>query len=238
MPSKWKTKDLSDLYVNNVRGAIPLAKAQIEIMLKIIRYWNPNIKKVIDLGCGNGILGKAILLNFPKIDLFCLDFSESMLDSAKNNFNSLERVNFVNADFSSYEWIDSLKSTEGFDLIISGFSIHHQPDKRKKEIYKEIYNLLNPNGIFLNLEHISSPTESIESLFEDYFIDHLYSYQGRNNKEVTRDSIAEKYYNRPDKKENLLAPLETQCNWLKEIGYLDVDCFFKVFELAIFGGRK
>ena len=45
-------------------------------------------------------------------------------------------------------------------------------------------------------------------------------------------------YNRPDKKENLLAPVEAQCEELRRIGFEDVDCFFKLFELALFGGRK
>ena len=46
------------------------------------------------------------------------------------------------------------------------------------------------------------------------------------------------YKKRPDKKENILARVEMQCDWIREIGYSDVDCFFKVFELALFGGRK
>jgi hypothetical protein len=54
----------------------------------------------------------------------------------------------------------------------------------------------------------------------------------------TRQEIEEVYYQRPDKTENILAPVETQCQWLRDIGFQDVDCFFKVFELALFGGRK
>ncbi len=38
--------------------------------------------------------------------------------------------------------------------------------------------------------------------------------------------------------ENILALVEDQCDWLREIGFSDVDCFFKLFEVAIFGGRK
>jgi tRNA (cmo5U34)-methyltransferase len=34
------------------------------------------------------------------------------------------------------------------------------------------------------------------------------------------------------------APVERQCEWLRDVGYADVDCFFKVFELAVFGGRR
>jgi hypothetical protein len=26
--------------------------------------------------------------------------------------------------------------------------------------------------------------------------------------------------------------------WLREIGYVDVDCYFKSFEFAVFGGRR
>jgi len=32
--------------------------------------------------------------------------------------------------------------------------------------------------------------------------------------------------------------VESQLDWLRELGFADVDCFFKAFELAVFGGRK
>ena len=41
-----------------------------------------------------------------------------------------------------------------------------------------------------------------------------------------------------DKDEDQLAPIEAQCEWLREIGFKDVDCFFKHFEIGLFGGRK
>jgi tRNA (cmo5U34)-methyltransferase len=50
--------------------------------------------------------------------------------------------------------------------------------------------------------------------------------------------VAEKYYRRPDKMANILAPVELQCQWLREIGFADVDCYLKVLELAVFGGRR
>src|SRR5438067_1784111 len=35
-----------------------------------------------------------------------------------------------------------------------------------------------------------------------------------------------------------LAPFEEQCRWLREIGFGPVDCFWKYFELALFGGFR
>jgi hypothetical protein len=67
----------------------------------------------------------------------------------------------------------------------------------------------------------------------DLYQFHLDSGSSRSRKELARE-----YYARPDKRENILAPVETQCAWLRAIGFQDVDCFFKLFELALFGGRK
>jgi ubiquinone/menaquinone biosynthesis C-methylase UbiE len=238
MSSKWKTKELSTSFLENVRGAIPSAETQIEVILKIISVWNPDIKRVMDFGCGDGILGRFILSKFPFIELSCLDFSDTMLDAARKNIGSMDSVHFMKSDFSFSDWKEPISELGGFDLVVSGFSIHHQQNERKREIYKEIYDLLNPNGIFLNLEHVSSTTKEVEAIFDDYFIDYLCSFHRNANPDTERRIIADKYYNRPDKEENILAPVDIQCGWLREIGYQDVDCFFKVFELALFGGRK
>ena len=72
---------------------------------------------------------------------------------------------------------------------------------------------------------------AILGLFPDAITDY--------NKAIKIDpDFAEAYYNRPDKKENILTPVDIQCQWLRDIGFQDVDCFLKIFELALFGGRK
>jgi hypothetical protein len=90
----------------------------------------------------------------------------------------------------------------------------------------------------MNLEHVSSPTPAVGALFDDYFIDHLHAFHRQSGGHRSRQEVAETYYSRPDKVENILASVERQCDWLREIGFQDVDCFFKAFELALFGGRK
>ena len=55
---------------------------------------------------------------------------------------------------------------------------------------------------------------------------------------MNRDEVAQEYYFRRDKQANILIPLDLQCRWLEEIGFVDVDCFFKLLETALFGGRK
>jgi hypothetical protein len=88
------------------------------------------------------------------------------------------------------------------------------------------------------MEHVKSATPAGEKLFDDLFVDNLYKFHKNIKPEITRQEIETTFYNRPDKSENILAPVDLQCDWLREIGFTDVDCFFKIFEMALLGGRK
>ena len=236
--SEWQTRELATAYLEGVRGAIPGADLQLATIEKIVRLWCDRPCEVMDLGCGDGILGRYLLNIFPTARCTFVDFSEPMLESLNEKVSSLSNVKVVKGDFSSPLWLDGVSQSAPFDIVISGFSIHHQPDKRKQQLYAEIYHLLSPGGVFLNLEHVASLTPAGEQLFDEFFLDYLHHFHTRSVPDTTRESIAATYYNRADKKENILAPVEEQCRWLREIGFRDVDCFFKIFELALFGGRK
>ena len=68
--------------------------------------------------------------------------------------------------------------------------------------------------------------------------DSLWAQYERNGDTRTRDEIAYEWHRRSDKEQNILAPVEDQCEWLRQIGFRDVDCFFRLFQVALFGGIK
>jgi ubiquinone/menaquinone biosynthesis C-methylase UbiE len=236
--SKWRTAELAKTFLEGVRGAIPAASLQLEVLGKIVSDWCASPREILDLGCGDGVLGRTLLASHPAAHVTFVDFSEPMLEAAKRQISHNRRATIVKADFTTPAWVKVLGTKRPIDIIVSGFAIHHQTDNRKKELYSEIYGLLREDGIFLNLEHVSSATPSGSNLFDSFFVDHLLRFHTDTNPNKTRCEIEEDYYQRPDKEENVLAPVEMQCEWLRDIGFQDVDCFFKVFELALFGGRK
>jgi tRNA (cmo5U34)-methyltransferase len=230
----WKSPILAKKYLEGVRGAIPLALEQIEVMLRLIEACGPPLRRFMDIGCGDGILGSAILDQHPEAEAVFLDFSEPMLEAARARLAvRAKAARFVKADYGDSAWLQSVRDLAPYDGIVSGFSIHHQRDTRKRELYGEIFELLRPGGVFLNLEHVESESPWAKSVHENLFVDRLHAF----HPEATRPEVARHYHDRSDKAANILAPVETQCTWLRQIGYIDVGCYMKIFELALFGGR-
>jgi len=231
----WKTSALAALYLEGVRGAIPLAPQQVDVMLRLIEAVQRPVRSFLDLGCGDGVLASALLERFPDARSVLVDFSEPMLAAARERLRAANTLPlFVLADYGMSSWTQAVEGAAPYDAIISGYSIHHQPDVRKREVYTEIFGLLASGGVFVNVEHVASPSPWAEAVHDRLFVDHLACYH-RNK---SRDEVSREYYNRPDKAANILAPVEMQCRWLREIGFADVDCYFKIFELAVFGGRR
>jgi SAM-dependent methyltransferase len=234
----WQDSGVARRYLEGVRGAIPLAEEQVETMLRLLRARSLPLRRILDLGCGDGFLAAPVLDEWPESFAVLVDFSDTMLDAARRRFEEQpDRVAIIQADYGEPGWRDALGERDVYDAIVSGYSIHHQPDERKRSLYQELFGLLAPGGLFVNIEHVSSPTPWIEEQAEEHMIDALFAYHSGAGS-MTRDEVAKKFVRRDDKQANILAPVELQCDWLREIGFEDVDCYLKIFELAVFGGRK
>lgn len=235
----WKSPELVKNYLSGTRLSFPGALQQIEVIAKIIEANDRQIFHLLDLGCGDGILGSIVLDKYPQCHGVFLDFSEDMLNAATKKLSAFgSRIELINYDYSNSDWISKVNHNAPYDLILSGYSIHHQPDNRKKEIYKEIFDLLDSKGLFLNIEHVSSASPWIGKIHDEYFIDSLFEYEKKHGSKNSREEVSNQYYNREDRMANKLSSVEDQCKWLEAIGFFDVDCFFKLFEFSVFGGRK
>ena len=234
----WQEGRVARRYLEGVRAAIPLAAEQVDVMLRLIRARGLPVRRILDLGCGDGFLAASILDEWPQAFGVLVDFSETMLEAARERFAERpSKVAIVQADYGETGWKQALGERQVYDVIVSGFSIHHQPDERKRSLYEELFAILLPGGLFVNVEHVSSPTPWTGQLAQDHLIDAMFAYHAAIEPK-TREEVAEQFVHRPDKAANILAPVELQCEWLREIGFQDVDCYLKIFELAVFGGRK
>ena len=230
--SSWKDAEVARRFLDERRRAVPVGDEQVKIMLRVARRFVPAPARVIDLGCGDGFLARAVLSEFPTAHALFIDHSEPMLRRAHEAMTSFSgRYEIRHGDLS-----DLLPPQMGegpFDLIVSGYAIHHLPTARKRSLYREVFDLLRPGGLLVNIEHVASATPELEAVHDEAYIDHIVAVTGRDKAEVERE-----YHGRPDKADNILEPVEVQVGWLREIGFEQADCYFKWLELAVFGGQK
>ena len=168
-------------------------------------------RRVLDLGTGDGRLLALLKVNRPGLEAVAVDFSPAMLEAARARFVDDSAVEVVAHDLER-----PLPDRGLFDAVVSSFAIHHLPHRRKHALYAEVFEVLAPGGVFCNLEHVASPTARLHGRF-------LHALGIEPGEEDPS---------------NLLLDLETQLGWLREVGYEDVDCFWKWLELALLAGRK
>ncbi len=236
-PEVWKRRDVAAAFLNERSLLIPDRARQLEVLLRVLRHNALKPRRVLDLGCGDGILLATVLEAFPDAAGVALDFSPLMLEQARQRLGHFgERATTVEADLASPAW---QRAGDGpFDAVVSGFAIHHLTHERKRELYREIHSVLLPGGFFLNCEHVSSPAPRVEAMFDDMMTEHLYQRRRERGEDVTLEQVRHDFLSRPDRAANILAPVEEQCRWLRDVGFDAVDCFGKYFELAIFGGVR
>jgi SAM-dependent methyltransferase len=165
--------------------------------------------RILDLGSGGGRLLTLVKAALPRAQFVGLDFSPTMVETLHKLFASESNVTIVAHDFEN-----EMPAMEPFDAVISSFAIHHVSHERKRTLYQEICGLLAPNGVFCNLEHVASPSPRLHAGF------------------LQAISWGE------EDPSNKLLDFETQLAWLREIGFIDVDCHWKWRELALLVGVK
>src|SRR5262245_42558620 len=166
---------------------------------------------VLDLGSGDGRLLGLLLLACPNARGVAVEFSPPMLERLRQRFGGDGRVSVVEHDLER-----PLPPLGSFEVVASSFAIHHLAHPRKRELYQEVWAALQPGGVFCNLEHVASPSARVRERFLNAL--------GITTEEEDRS--------------NQVLDVETQLRWLREIGFEEVDCYWKWRELALLIGKR
>jgi len=232
--SVWQHAQTTAWY-QQVRSGIPFADAQFDVVTGVLRAYGATVNRVLDLGSGDGIATATISDAFDVREATLVDFSPPMLEDARARAAGWDfDVVVVEGDLADPHWINGVRGRDPFDLVISRYVIHHVDDDRKLALYTDVFGLLRAGGWFVNIEHVASVNEHYTAAFDALLVESIASASpGRS-----LEAVAEEFRSRDDVDANILASVDDQCDWLRAIGFTDVDCLFKVLELAVFAGRK
>jgi tRNA (cmo5U34)-methyltransferase len=201
----WSEGDKVEWYIERI-GRLE-ARGAAERALADVLPAEP--KSLLDLGCGDGRLTHLVLSCRPSlVRAVAVDLSRPMLNLARERFSTQRRV-----EVREWDLTKPISSMGRFDLIVSGFAIHHLEDDRKRTLFAEVAHQLDAPGTFINLEVVASATTERHAEF--------LAAIGRT----------------ADDPEDRLTSTEDLLQWFRDAGMTNVDCPWRWRGFALLVGE-
>lgn len=206
-----------------IQKIIPYYNQMIEAVVASIPFERDKPITVVDLGCGTGTLACAIQEVYPNAVITCVDMSEKMLTVAKQKLN-----NQVTCIANSFE---KLIFETNYDVVVSSLALHHLEDQAAhQQLYHQIYNALNQNGVFINADVIQASSPELQESFMQKWITFM-------NQKITLKEIQERWLKKHFE-EDRPQPLMTELETLETVGFQYVDIVYKYYNYAVYLGKK
>ncbi len=246
--SAWAQKAFSNNYLEKADIYIPERRNMISMFSSLLTFFYAGRYdiRVLDLGCGDGVLTGELLRKsnvLGKSSGMSLvptlaDGSESMLQKAGERLKAYQHIAYVHASFHELIRGSSGRAALGmFDLCMSSHAIHHLEMKDKTALFRFIFEHLHKDGRFINADVVLPPSEGLEAWYIAQWKEIMQAVMDQTGlSDESPDDVVKRYkdpssMNRPD-------TLEDQVTALKEAGFREVDCYFKNGIFAVFGGKK
>jgi tRNA (cmo5U34)-methyltransferase len=236
----WMESEYADGYRQSADHFVLGRRMQLFIVQSFYRHFLADRKPfdLLDLGCGDGELAAHIVDIAPHARLTMVDGSADMLSAARERFSkrtdSDDEVQILQHTFA--ELIADPSLLGKYDMVVSGFAIHHLYLAEKTALFEMIHRSLKPGGAFVNIDTVFPSTSP--ALMDWYYACWREWIEARQS----RLGLAEDYSGVPDearyKAENKLSTLSSQLEAMKSIGFTDVGCHYQNGIFVVFSGMK
>ena len=234
---KSTIKEIEERFDNDVERFSRLETGQqttidatfnMELITEAISRCYPQLKSVLDIGCGAGNYSVKLSQKKPDIDITLVDLSQPMLDRASERVQIVTagKVDIRKGDFRSIDF-----GSEKFDVIIATAVLHHlRDDKDWETAFKKLFDLLNVGGSIwiFDLVHQSAPA------LQSYIYQDLYGAYLSGLKDNTYRDHVFAYIDKEDSPRSLLY----QLNLLQKVGFKQTDILHKNLCFASFVAFK
>jgi tRNA (cmo5U34)-methyltransferase len=234
--TRWADNEFAREYRDNADIFIVERQRMIGIMTSFYRYFISGNDKtaLLDLGCGDGILTQSILEIDGNVSATLIDASDDMLVKAKEGLRDYKDIAFIRASFQEVMAADIIRSS--FDFIVSSLAIHHLTTNEKREFFNKIHSHLHAGGYFLNIDVILPPTDTLEQWYLQLWNEWM--EERKKLFGIDRDLFSDVTRRYKAYDENKPDTLDSQLNALRDIGFCEVDCFYKYGVFAVYGGKR
>lgn len=216
---------------SNLEGGQPTATDaafSMELIVDGILAHSPNVKTVLDIGCGAGNYTLRLLSKKTSLDCTLVDLSNVMLARAKERIIQVNngQHQFIQGDIRTVALPE-----DHYDTIMAAAVLHHlRDDKDWETVFAKLYRLLKPGGSLWISDFIVQETPAIQQLiYKERYGKHLASLKD----EAYRDTV----FNYIEK-EDSPRTINYQMKLLEKTGFRKVELLHKNLCFAAFGAIK
>jgi tRNA (cmo5U34)-methyltransferase len=227
----WQRPELAASFLDRRAILVPLLDVQEDLIGRLLCRHDRRIGRFLDVGGGDGAMTQLVLACQPQAEAVLVDFSEPMLERASARLASeTGRWQALNGDLSVPTWRERLPAGR-YDAAVSGLAIHHLRSERKRALFAELFALLEPGGIFVNMDYvrIGGP---LQGLFDEQMRANAIEAERKSGGQRCEEEVdLDDGEDRPD-------TVEDQLRWLLDAGFEQAEVHFKWAEAAVFGAIK
>jgi tRNA (cmo5U34)-methyltransferase len=229
-----------------------LLDVQEDLIQRLLTRHDHDVERFLDLGCGTGAMSELVLAAGgagSRSTGVLVDFSEPMLERVSAQLAGFPgRWQVVRGDLSSASWREGLPAGR-YDAVVSGLAIHHLASERKRALFGELLALLEPGGLFVNMDYVSIDGP-LQGLFDERMLANAMRAasspegEGEGNRHAggrhsEHASFPEGEHEVDlDDGEDQPDTVEDQLRWLRDAGFEQAEVYFKWAEAAVFGAVK
>lgn len=231
----WQREELVGEFLHQRATLLPLLDVQEDLLRRLFARHPHPIERFLDVGAGDGASSELLLGLAPSAEAVLVDFSEPMLARAQDRLGRAHsRWRAVRGDLSEPSWRAGLPGGQ-FDAVVSSYAIHHLPSARKRALFAELFELLAPGAMLVNMD-VVTVEGPLRGLFDEQMVANAIAAErrgggARHDHEIEQELLADSDDDRPD-------GLAEQLGWLTQAGFAQVEVHFKWAEGAIFGAVK
>jgi len=203
---------------------VPCLESMFNTIAAVLPFQPDEAIDFLDLGGGSVVLSEFILEQFPNAHTTVLDSSAEALENARQaNERFGDRFKTLLRDFAR----EDLPTR--YHAVVSCLSLHHLNNIEVRGLYRSIYSSLHAGGMLIVADHLAAPSQLLAERQRAAWQRDA-KMLGASDEDIANAESRQKDDNRTLALEHL--------QWMFNVGFRDVDVFYKNLMFSVHGGRR